>query len=530
MPVVSSFERARNSAPRHLVLICTALLLAACGGGGGGSPNSPAAAAIAAQPSQASQSQIHVASYQPGVSPFISSVYLGVPAAATGAGPGLADLSAVEFTIAAKPNSVSKAVDVTYAMTALNSQSSILVVPVFGLYSNYTNQVSLLLHFIDGSVQTLPVTITTDAYVDPTGIYDKPTILTARAAGSTLGFDFFYMKSGLGSPVVVDTDGEIRWVVPGISTALSSAYQNGEFVIGDSLHPTLRRLRLDGTISSNPVDYYATTYSDFSHNIDLSPTGFLAEFDTFSNGVTNVESTVAEINAQGTVSTQWDMAAIISDYMSSQGDDPSNFVRPGQDWFHMNATAYDPSDGNLIVSSRENFVIKINTRTAEIMWILGDPTKYWYTFPSLRAKALTLAPGGLYPIGQHAVSFTSDGLLMLFNDGYGSAKNPVGTSPGVTRTYSAVSAYSINALAMTAQNEWNFDRGQTVFSAICSSAYEALGQSILVDYAVADNDTHARLVGLDANHNIVFEFEYPTVPCNTSWNAVPIAFDNLSIN
>ena len=88
--------------------------------------------------------------------------------------------------------------------------------------------------------------------------------------------------------------------------------------------------------------------------------------------------------------------------------------------------------------------------TGMIIWILGDPTKYWNTFPSLRAKALTLAPGGLYPIGQHVLSITSDGLLMLFNDGLGSLNQPASEPAGQTRTYSAVSAYSIDQASMTA--------------------------------------------------------------------------------
>ena len=44
-----------------------------------------------------------------------------------------------------------------------------------------------------------------------------------------------------------------------------------------------------------------------------------------------------------------------------------------------------------MVSSRENFVMKLDYHTGNIIWILWDPSKYWYTFPSLRAKALTLA-------------------------------------------------------------------------------------------------------------------------------------------
>ena len=83
---------------------------------------------------------------------------------------------------------------------------------------------------------------------------------------------------------------------------------------------------------------------------------------------------------------------------------------------------------------------------------------------------------------------------------------------------------------MTAENVWDFDYGQSIFSAICSSVYESPGKSLLVDYAVADNFTHARLVGLDSNHTVAFDFQYPTASCSTSWNAIPIAFDNLAID
>ena len=83
---------------------------------------------------------------------------------------------------------------------------------------------------------------------------------------------------------------------------------------------------------------------------------------------------------------------------------------------------------------------------------------------------------------------------------------------------------------MTAQEVWDFDYGQTIFSPICSSAYEASGKSILVDYATASDDTKARLVGLDANHQVVFDFEYDSAnPCSTAWNSVPVPFDNLQL-
>ena len=53
------------------------------------------------------------------------------------------------------------------------------------------------------------------------------------------------------------------------------------------------------------------------------------------------------------------------------------------------------------------------------------------------------------------------------------------------------------------------------------------GKSVLISYAVASQRTKARLVGLDASRNVVFDFEYPTTGCNTSWNAIPVNFDGL---
>lgn len=131
-------------------------------------------------------------------------------------------------------------------------------VPIVGLCAGYENQVALQLEFQDGSTQSLAASIITAAYTGPTGIYDHPNIIVHRAAGSALGFDYFVIKSAFGSPIVVDTDAEIRWVAPGITNGQTSAFQNGEFVIGDWNSPTVHRLQLDGTVSSSRVP--APTY------------------------------------------------------------------------------------------------------------------------------------------------------------------------------------------------------------------------------------------------------------------------------
>jgi arylsulfate sulfotransferase len=499
------------------------LTLCGCGGGAGSTSTS-----VTPVGTQAQQSDISIAGSKPGVTPFISSVQI--------AGQSVNQMTSLTFSISPMPNSVSQPVNVTWSALALAAngylQDNLLNLPVFGLYAGYQNQVSFEFAFDDGSVQQLQYQISTAPYTDPTGVYLNPTIVQARAPGSNLGFNFFILKSLLGSPVIVDTDGQVRWVVPASGTT-AVYFANGQFVTGSETSASVTELQLDGTQSALLVDLPQPLLATFTHNIDPGPSGLLAEFNGTDDLGDSIDDVVAEISPfsnQPPIQT-FDMGDILTTYMQNNGDDPSAFVRPDADWFHVNASTYDPSDNTVIISSRENFLIKVNYSTHDIVWILGDPTKYWYTFPSLRAKALTLDAGGDYPIGQHAVSITSDGYVMVFNDGLGSASQPPGEPAGLTRTYSEVSAYSVDTAAMTAQNVWNFNYGQSIYSEVCGSSYESTGNSYLVDFATADNATEARLVGLDPNQNVVFDFQYASPsPCAAAWNAIPIPMENLQID
>jgi arylsulfate sulfotransferase len=480
---------------------------------------------------QAQESDISITGTQAGLTPFIASVQLS--------GQSNSQVTSVTFTIAPMPNTVSKPVSVSWSRAALSSRGyllgNLINLPVFGLYADYPNQVTIQIAFNDGSVQQLQSQISTQPYIDPTGFYMNPTIIHARSPGSTLGFNFFIIKSSLGSPVIADTDGNVRWVVPGIKDSFSSYFANGEFMIGSQGGPEFTLLQFDGSQSALPAQLPQPLLFEFTHNIDPSPDGVLAEFigtDDLGPSIGDIVADIWPFFKKPPAQT-FDMADILTAYMQANGDDASAFVRPGADWFHVNASTYDPSDNSVIVSSRENFLIKMNYSTRNIIWILGDPTKYWYTFPSLRAKALTLAPGGLYPVGQHAVSITSDGYVMVMNDGYWSLNQPPGAPQGVNRTYSEVSAYSVSTATMTAQQVWGFDYGQSILSQICGSSYEAPGDTYLVDFADAGGGTNARLIGLDPNHDVVFDFQYANVSrgdCDAAWNAIPIPLENLQIN
>jgi hypothetical protein len=221
--------------------------------------------------------------------------------------------------------------------------------------------VSVELTFGDTSKQTMVVEVDTEPYVDPNGIYDRPNILKAREPSSSLGYDYIALKNMHGGPVIIDTDGAVRWVGPDVGDSTSTAFLGNGFEIGSQDSTVLAMVELDGTVGQ--VTLVAPGYLNFHHNIDAGKTSLLADVDHLADGVKHLESKVAEVTAVGVVLGEWDLA----------------------------------------------------------------------------------------------------------ND----------------------------------------------------------GQSLLINYAVADNRTHARVVGLDASHNTVFDFEYSTTSCDTSWNAILLPLQRM---
>ena len=135
--------------------------------------------------------------------------------------------------------------------------------------------------------------------------------------------------------------------------------------------------------------------------------------------------------------------------------------RIANDWTHANAVSYDPSDGNLLVSFRnQSWIIKVayeNGRgDGHIIWTLG----YGGNF--------ALASG--YPVtdwfsGQHNAQFQSNGLLTLFDNNNASpaSDQPGGDSHG--------QAWRLDTTHMIATPVINFD---------LESSSQAIGSATLL--------------------------------------------------
>jgi hypothetical protein len=471
-----------------------------------------------AEASQADETTITITSHTAGATPFISKLALQVSNTTV--------LQSIQFTINPKPGSVTRPLSGTYSNQYLVSRGfehpPEIILPVYGLYAGYTNTVRLTYRFLDGSSKQAVTSITTTTFDDPCG-YDNPTVLKARTNSTDLSYDYVLVKGNCSDfePALIDTDGALRWVgMAGISAGSVIFFDNAVYL--GHAHQ-LSRIDLDGTVTL-VADYSSLGIVNFHHNIDRGKVGIIADVDT----TTYYNSVNIEVDASGRVLKTWNLADIISAAMRAGGDDPSQFVHPTPtDWFHNNSVTYNRADDSLIVSSRENFLICLDYETGAIKWILGDPTKQWYQFASLRKFALTLPPGSLPPIGQHTPSITYDQNLLIFDNGQNSWSH---FPKGEQRRYASPRKYQIDLNAKTATEVWNFEAGQSIVCPYCSSIYEDAPKNYLIDYSFVNGGTtrptFARLLGLDAAGETIFSYQYPTHSCGKIYRALPLHLEN----
>ena len=478
---------------------------------------------------EADDTTITITGHTAGATPFISNVTLDVS--------NTAALKSVQFTIDPKPHSVSRPLTGTYANDYLMSRgfeqrppSTTVIVPVYGLYPGYANTVRLTYSFIDGSSKQAVTSIATPIFDDQGCGYNNPTKFQPRTNSTRLSYDYIFVRSACGdfSPIILDSDGALRWVSPMPTRsgyfASSIFFENGVYL---NQRSQLFRVELDGAFKLL-ADYSNIGVLNLHHNIDPGKTGLLVEPDTASY----FECEIMEVSAaDGRVLKRFELADIISDAMIAGGDDPSQFVYSAPtDWFHNNGATYNRADDSLIISSRENFVICLDYKTSKIKWILGDTTKKWYQFKSLRKFALTVAPGSLPPLGQHAPSITFDQHLLVLDNG---TRSNLHIPAGQNRNYASPRKYSINSRSNVATELWNYPKGQSVLSPFCSSVYEDAPFNYLVDYACVNGALpaqHAQLLGLDALGEMIFYYQYPRLPapigCRTLYNSMPIHLES----
>jgi arylsulfate sulfotransferase len=451
----------------------------------------------------------------------------------------ISGISSVNFIVHTKPGNMSKDINVTYSFAYLqragyvHTDTGIVDVPVFGLYPGYLNKVDVTVTWVDNTSETTPLTIHTAHFISDYNIngivinkqYENPEV------------SYLLIDSTPTSPIIMDIDGEVRWQSTLAGEEVLPAYFNGSgFFEGEFNGSKIFTINFIGeTIQSAVLS--DTRYTNFHHDIEsgkqglIATVGFLDPSDP-ANVINRPESVLIEITPQGGIINSWDFDEIVGGEITSQGEDPSALVQNGVDWFHMNSAIYSPQDDSIIVSSRENFVLKVDYSTKKIKWIMGNTGKLWYTNYPRSLQPLALSITGLAPIGQHALSIIGDPYhILLFNNGLGNVALPY---VGDSRTYSAVSLYEINESQMTANEIWTFDDNQALYSPICGGAFKTASGLYVVDFASTESGNAARIMVIDDSKNIYLDMRIPRRPvdgnsCGTAFRAREISLDNMII-
>src|SRR3954453_2537145 len=222
---------------------------------------------------QADDTTITITGHTAGATPFFSRLMLDVSNTTV--------LKSVEFAIDPKPGSVTRPLSATYSNQYLVNggfeHPPEIILPVYGLYAGYLNIVRLTYRFQDGSSKQAVTSITTATFDDEGCGYNHPTRLQSRTNSTQLSYDYIFDRSACGtfSPIILDSDGALRWVSPlatqGALNASSTFFDNAVYVTQGR---QLWRIELDGT-ALVVADYSNSNIGveNFHHNIDPGKTG-----------------------------------------------------------------------------------------------------------------------------------------------------------------------------------------------------------------------------------------------------------------
>lgn len=360
--------------------------------------------------------------------------------------------------------------------------------PVVGLYPNTANEVQIVVSDANGSFASTVIQITTGSLYEglpditinakTKGQFNSEMILSDFHMGNT-GFFTSY-------PFAFDENGIIRWCLD-LREYKELAWttqrlKNGNmvFVTTHTIHE-VDMLGLDVKIT-NLGEYHA------HHELKELPNGNYIVAVTKpgttidKNGmIESIEDFVIEVDRNsGAVIQEWDMREILD-------VDRIDLTDGGSDWFHMNGIDYSKSDDCLIISGRNQGVVKVN-RDNEPIWILA-PHKGWgksgETGTGFETSAYLLtavsSSGQAFGTeiqdgdnrrtdfdwtwGQHAPVLLENGNLLLFDNGF--QRQFTGSE-----VYSRAVEYNIDESNNTISEVWSYgeERGAECFTNIISNA------------------------------------------------------------
>ncbi len=366
-------------------------------------------------------------------------------------------------------------------------------IPVHGLYANHDNKVTLT--FTGGTGEALGE----QRYTIPTGpaLQDLPFITIQQAdreamePGMTLVSYFGHAGSPYPQrPFIFDSYGDIRWYLdfkthPQLQNLFyddgMERLANGNFyfgsggeTVGSPADNKVYEVDLFGTV----VNTWDMPGYSFHHEVFEKPDGNFLVTVSKQNAPT-IEDFIIEVDrVTGEIIREWDLNVSLQNTRTA-------LTMDANDWIHVNAVSYDPSDDGILISGRTQGVVKLSPDN-EVLWIMGphrgwdlsgngiDLNQYLLTPLDQDGQLITALPvldgTGNHPDFewnwyQHAPSVTANGNILVLDNG--DNRNYVASGP-----YSRAVLYQVDEENLTIRQLWQYgkERGAEAYSSIVSDA------------------------------------------------------------
>jgi len=372
--------------------------------------------------------------------------------------------------------------DITNDFPALETEH---LIPIYGLYADDQNTVTLTVTTEDGQETETSVSIQTDA-IDPNTIGNINIQTEIRnAAHMSSGLTFLYSRK-----LAFDAHGDIRWTNDtwAAAPAVLYNYEDGTYITHYGSYLEGDVLFLERNFLGKFLRVWYSPYG-VHHDITQGENGNLLV--TGSHGAA-IEDFIYELDANtGEIVHTLDLKTIlprsserINAAQKAQNILSENWTMSPADWFHLNAIVWDGSD--VILSGRHSSaVVKMAWPSGEIKWILASPYGW---LPMYQKYLLTPAEGQAefeWPYWQHAPMLLPDQDknpdtedLLLFDNGsvrFGEAdvqKDLLTGDLSSIRNYSRLVQYRIDEKAGTIRQIWQYGKecGEELYTERCGDA------------------------------------------------------------
>ncbi len=436
---------------------------------------------------------------------------------------GRAPLSALAVVRTHRPSTVTvmdaAAEETRYVSPAADTLHEL---PVLGLYPDSLNRLEIEVTDEAGNRTIEVVEVQTEPLPS---FLPQIQIVENQSAGKAPGFTFCDFAAGndglyLSYPFAFDEQGAIRWALDlGFTGRLTIPLQrlkNGNFIVG-----RVRTIYEFDLLGKEVNQWILPGFRQHHDLIEKEDGNLIVAVD--KDGLETLEDHIIELGrTSGAVIREWDLRQLLD-------TDRFDLVHNSNDWLHTNAVWYQEEEDALVVSGRNQGVVKVSGDN-ELIWILA-PHKGWgkagidgtgpetapflldavneqgVPYPEEVQQGLAAAPDFDWPWGQHAPMYLPNGNLLLFDNGFMRQFGQAGSG------YSRAVEYEIDEALGTVRQVWQYgkERGEEMFSNIISDVdyLEAEG-NILITAGIINpaGAPHARIIELHyPNKNVLFEAE-----------------------